>query len=174
MNLDTHELAWAAGFFDGEGWAGVRRSTTWSKILQEERISGVPGLRIVQTDPYVLRRFQWAIGGMGTIAGPKKLANPNHSDRWEWQSNSWTEAQAITCLLWPWLSPVKRDQCHAALAECKVYRQRPRLYQRPGTHCRRGHEFTPENTYWSGDHRYCRICVNRNGRAYRARKKAAS
>lgn len=28
------------------------------------------------------------------------------------------------------------------------------------THCKRSHEFTPENTRWSNGHRSCRTCYN--------------
>ena len=33
------------------------------------------------------------------------------------------------------------------------------------THCKRGHEFTPDNIYWRGHHRECRTC-----KAYLARR----
>lgn len=42
------------------------------------------------------------------------------------------------------------------------------------THCKHGHEFTPENTYVSKrGSRYCRICTRRLQRELRARKRAA-
>lgn len=40
------------------------------------------------------------------------------------------------------------------------------------THCKHGHEFTPENTYQRPDRearRVCRACVNRRSAAYRRR-----
>lgn len=58
----------------------------------------------------------------------------------------------------------------------------PRLPQRPRpprTHCRRGHEFTADNTYWNpatkeergvrvkGYTRLCRLCCRERGNAYR-------
>ena len=37
------------------------------------------------------------------------------------------------------------------------------------THCKRGHEFTPENTYGTGDgRRYCRTCRRAHHRESRA------
>ena len=42
------------------------------------------------------------------------------------------------------------------------------------THCKRGHEFTPENTrVWSG-RRNCRACDRLRQRAYQARKRGAA
>lgn len=41
------------------------------------------------------------------------------------------------------------------------------------THCKRGHEFTPQNTYFppSGGSRQCRMCVADHTRAYKARRR---
>jgi hypothetical protein len=43
------------------------------------------------------------------------------------------------------------------------------------THCKRGHEFTPENTgpaTWSGG-RFCRTCKRADGARLRERRRAA-
>ena len=40
------------------------------------------------------------------------------------------------------------------------------------TRCKRGHEFTPENTYLSPKGRVCRTCSRESKRAYKARQKA--
>jgi hypothetical protein len=37
------------------------------------------------------------------------------------------------------------------------------------THCRRGHEFTPENTYWHVGRKHCRICREAANSRYIAR-----
>jgi hypothetical protein len=39
------------------------------------------------------------------------------------------------------------------------------------THCKYGHEFTPENTYVAQGRRYCRECVLRRTSEYRARRR---
>src|SRR5207247_4911519 len=64
--MDRFDLAWAAGFFDGEGWANA--------VAQEGRKTKQPQARINQADPNgvpeVLLRFQRAVGGLGRIGGP--------------------------------------------------------------------------------------------------------
>ncbi len=42
------------------------------------------------------------------------------------------------------------------------------------THCRNGHEYTPQNTYWYGPHRskrHCRACLAANNKTYQERKR---
>lgn len=43
----------------------------------------------------------------------------------------------------------------------------PPAVQARQTHCKRGHPFTPENTYQGRRHRNCRICRNQRRRAIR-------
>lgn len=45
------------------------------------------------------------------------------------------------------------------------------LRRRHRTHCHRGHEWTPENTYKIGDRRWCRTCVRLRAQRYRDRRK---
>jgi len=63
--VDSRELAWAAGFFDGEGWSGLSQ--------EAGRRTGQPQARINQADPNgvpeVLRRFRSSVG-FGRIGGP--------------------------------------------------------------------------------------------------------
>ena len=39
------------------------------------------------------------------------------------------------------------------------------------THCKHGHAFTVETTYVYAGRRRCRVCIRRNGRAFRARER---
>lgn len=41
------------------------------------------------------------------------------------------------------------------------------------THCKHGHEFTPENTYLCQGGRHCRTCLNRRNRESDRRRRAA-
>lgn len=64
-------------------------------------------------------------------------------------------------------------QCRACQRE-KYREQHPfvRLDTRLRTHCDQGHEFTPENIYWRGHWRTCRLCERLKVQRYRTRKKA--
>lgn len=99
MNKDI-ELAWAAGFFDGEGSVGcyhkVHRNTMEIRI------------HIAQTDPYVLWRFYDAVG-FGNVTGPY-TRNPKHSPQWAYQLGRLSEIKSVFLLLEPYLSPVKIEQ----------------------------------------------------------------
>ena len=49
-----------------------------------------------------------------------------------------------------------------------------RHFRHSQTHCKRGHEFTPDNTYAVGDrHRGCVTCKKAYDRAYKQRRKSA-
>lgn len=49
------------------------------------------------------------------------------------------------------------------------------LASRPkATHCKRGHEFTPENTYMTTKGRHCKECQRQHTRRYRAARKAVA
>ena len=86
-----------------------------------------------------------------------------------------------SCLLCGWNAREAADRSKAAIdLEAS---QPPRLadatqppeYQTRVTHCYRGHEYTPENTYWprgSTSGRKCRACNVETQRRYRERRAA--
>lgn len=105
MKIDREQLAWAAGFYDGEGCTGCYPA--YRKI-----ITAVP-----QTHPGPIYRFWLAIGKIGRIhtiepSGRAKLK------RWVWQAQSFEHCQAMIALLWVFLSAPKREQ---ALEAFKTY-----------------------------------------------------
>lgn len=93
---DLTELSWAAGFFDGEGYAGFRNAST-------------AYITIVQVDSFVLERFQAAVGGLGYINGPYYRNNGN-THYYNYQAHGGVIYQAIIAKLWPYLSPIKQAQ----------------------------------------------------------------
>jgi hypothetical protein len=106
--MDRHELAWAAGFFDGEGWAGA--------VAKQGRRTRQPMAQINQSQedgaPLVLTRFQNAVG-VGRIGGPERKIN--RLDRYWWVASSRAHVAHVHGLLDPWLGDVKRSAFAVAL-----------------------------------------------------------
>ena len=105
--MDEHELAWAAGFFDGDGWAALSRQTG--------RRTGQPQARINQASldgvPEVLVRFRSAVG-VGRIGGPK--IEEGREPLYWWSASSRGDVTRTGAVIGPWLSAQKRDQITAA------------------------------------------------------------
>ena len=93
--MDRHELAWAAGFFDGEGWAGKSKRGVQSRVNQ----AGPDGM------PAVLVNFQ-RIVGVGRLKGPQ--VTDGKQDLFWWEATSRPDVGRVADLLGPWLCPVKR------------------------------------------------------------------
>lgn len=95
------DVAWAAGFYEGEGGAypGVRCVM----------------LRVVQSDREPLERFA-RIVGCGTI---RRTATSALGTRpmFAWQVARRADVDRIVDLFWPWLSPRKRTQVDRARAQ---------------------------------------------------------
>ena len=106
--MDEHELAWAAGFFDGDGWAALSR--------QKGRRRGQPKARINQSTlvgvPEVLVRFRDAVG-VGRIGGPK--IEEGREPLYWWVASSRGDVKRTGELIGPWLSAQKRAQFASAV-----------------------------------------------------------
>lgn len=130
MTLDREDLAWAAGFFDGEG--NIRFNTRKNKnATNPKRLYGTPQISLAQVHKAALKRFQRAVHGLGNIYGPYTHGKQKKNPYWLFNTSSFEQAQAIVAMLWPWLGPVKRAQAKDALRQAKKYAQRPRLKTGP-------------------------------------------
>jgi hypothetical protein len=118
--VDEHELAWAAGFFDGDGWAALVRFGRGSKCR--------PVARINQSDPdgvpAVLRRFRIAVG-VGVIRGP--VREPGLEDSYHWDVGSLRDVERVGMLLAPWLCDEKRAQFSRAMGLATLSEKRSDL-----------------------------------------------
>ncbi|HLQ04308.1 MAG TPA: hypothetical protein VK197_01520 [Verrucomicrobiae bacterium] len=107
--MDRYELAWAAGFFDGEGWANA--------VAAEGRRTRQPQARVNQADrnstPAVLLRLQTALGGLGRIGGP--YVEEGRQDLYRWEVSSRGDVELLHHLLLPWLGQLKLLEFSAAL-----------------------------------------------------------
>lgn len=112
--MSEAELAWAAGFFDGEGYIGC---------VKHSRYKGMTYMRlsctIAQIDRRVLDRFQAAVG-VGIVRGPYTNGK---TTSFQYSTGSTKAIWQVWTLLKPYLSPVKSEQFEAALAAMEAYRR---------------------------------------------------
>lgn len=126
--LRREDLAWAAGFFDGEGcFSHSKRS---SMVAQ-----------ITNSDPDILRRFQLLIG-QGKIYGPYRYETTfgNNKERWVYASTGNENVQHVLGSLWFRLGRAKREKARSILLRyrnlyaCGHLRERDRPWHK---HCPR-------------------------------------
>jgi hypothetical protein len=106
--VDEHELAWAAGFFDGDGWAALVRHGRGGKRRPMAQINQGSSAGV----PEVLVRFRGAVG-VGRIAGPK--IKEGRQDLYWWAASSRGDVIRTGGLIGPWLSTEKRNQFRVAV-----------------------------------------------------------
>ncbi len=124
--MDRSALAWAAGFFDGEGWAALSTPAA--------RATGQPMAQINQSGnggiPEVLERFRRAVQ-VGRLGGP--ALEEGKLPRYWWVASSRSDVTAAYEAIWPWLGEIKRREFADAL----------RLESVPPPACE-----TPEDSAW--------------------------
>ena len=110
------ELAWAAGFFDGEGSTSVLYPGK-SKVRPEGY--ACLHMKVPQKDSRPLHRFREAVG-CGSVTGPYLQGE---CEIYSWQLGG-KMARPVLDTLWPYLSEPKREQAAAAIA---IVEARPEL-----------------------------------------------
>lgn len=153
------ELAWAAGFMDGEGCFGLVRSKArvrgprWYKVRASATQHGEPGII-----PEVLHRLQSAVGGVGRIE--------RHSgvDAFKWVVEGEAKVQLVLDSLIPYLGARKVTQAREAL---DAFRAQSRL-KGDATHCVRGHLYERVAMKGGRRRRICNACERLTDRARRA------
>lgn len=112
-------LAWAAGFFDGEGsFAAVAEKRT----RQPSYSARVSIQQSSHTEvPEVLVRFQDVLG-MGQVGGPilrKTKRGVDRAPMYWYTLYGFEKVQAAIAMLWPFLSSPKREQAARVLNQLK-------------------------------------------------------
>lgn len=153
MELDLIELAWAAGFYDGEGYTASVKLGGKTKAKNRYRSVSV-NVSQVQREP--LERFQKAVGGRGKIYGPRVSKNPKAQPHYIFQTTSVDQSKAILALLLPLLCEPKRQQAQNAIDIHEKYRIR-RETSFPWCE----HPRSEENTASDGRCRTCRRSYQR-------------
>jgi hypothetical protein len=102
--MERHELAWAAGFFDGEGWAAKNKTRGVQARINQAGPSGMPA---------VLLKFQRVVG-VGRLKGPRVVEGKQ--DLYWWEATSRPDVERVAELIGPWLCPAKRAEFERAIA----------------------------------------------------------
>jgi len=103
---DREELAWAAGFFDGEGCFSFSVASNYVCVS------------ISQTELEPLERFTRAVG-VGWVLGPYDLRKNDRwirKPQWVYRANGYERVQAIAAMLWFKFSSSKGEQARHALS----------------------------------------------------------
>jgi len=135
----SEELAWAGGFFDGEGTTYLEKHRTHANHFY-------PALYVPQsadegTAPELLRL--WAAIGFGSISGLRRPKPPHRPYR-RWRVVTVAKAQLALHLLWPFIGRVKRSQAQSVMkvihAQPDLLRGNPAFGPAGSRYCLRGHD----------------------------------
>lgn len=156
MNIDREQLAWAAGFWDGEGCCGISNGKSGAVSLY---------LTISQVPREPLDRFARAVG-CGRVSGPFQRSKPHHQPQYLWRIGSFEYCQAVLAMLWPFLSGPKREQAAAALERVAAYQGELSVRYR---YCPKGHDTAVVGRRPNG---VCAECARNLSREYQKAKRA--
>ena len=154
--INSRDAHWLAGFFDGEACFGIRKST--------------PFISVAQKDVWPLLKVQGLVGGniyrnMGSGNKERgiepKLINALHL--------TGKRAIGVMMMLYSVLSPRRQDKVKSVIDTWRAIPRRGEINRRK-THCKNGHEFSPENTYLKKSGRECKTCQKAWNAAYLKRK----
>ncbi len=166
MDINREDIAWSAGFFEGEGCIVARNK--------------YPSLNVAQVDPEPLYKMQTALG-VGLVRGPylRPSASANKSPHYEYHVHGFERVQHALVLMWPWLSQRRRNKAIEVLTLAQstppLRIRNPEGFTLPQnrTHCPRGHEYNKENTLRTKLGRRCRACAREKRREERADSKCS-
>jgi hypothetical protein len=160
-----HEIAWAAGLFEGEGSLGY-----YSKKCSAT---------LVTTDRDVLERFA-AVVGLGKIEKSPRMPRPSNfakKPQWVWKAVSFEDVQAIVAAFWPWLGERRRQRVAEVLREGALAPPESKYRSIAWRHnkCQEGHSIDGANKYTNptSGRVFCIQCRDEYMRDYYRRKKAA-
>jgi hypothetical protein len=148
--VDTHELAWAAGFYDGEGSTSAHNGR------------GIQ-LYVSQVDVRPLQRFQLAVCGLGALYGPRAPKGKQQQPFHIWCSVKFEHSQAIIAMLWRYLSDPKKEQMARVVTQIKPSLDAAQdRFLNPV--CHRGHPLIGNNVYLyqasnGYQQRQCKTCA---------------
>jgi hypothetical protein len=114
------ELAWAAGFFGGDGTTSAGRDRSGGPEYRNLKV-GIPQAAVDGAEPPVLGRFHVAVHGAGSVRGPYVLKNPwSRLPQFVWSVNGSRGAEPVLERIWPWLDEAKREQARSAIRAARA------------------------------------------------------
>lgn len=153
MKNQVSGICWLAGFLEGEGCFYFNRNAC--------------RIQVVQKDPWPLLKMQQIVGGKVTqVRGGCK------NNLYYALFIVGKRAVGLMLTIYSLMSPRRQQKMLANLTRWKAQRLKTDL--KNTTHCRHGHEYTPETTYFhpTKHKRECRICVRASQERYQAKLKA--
>lgn len=137
-DLTDMEIGWLAGLYEGEGTAYVNPEKRGDALSTSVRIC------ICMTDRDVIQRVQDLFPSPSPIAERKR--KPNEKRQYEWRISQRDLVAEFLTLILPLLGERRREQAHRVLRYATDPDGGLGSGWRKRTHCKHGHEFTPENT----------------------------
>ncbi len=114
------DLAWAAGFYDGEGHCH------WHHKERKGRQYGYIGISIAQVEKQPLEKFL-GIVQVGKIYGPYGGRSKNNPTPYYVYCTNSEKAEIVLDLLSPYLCYPKKKQAQEVFDKLDEYRKQPRL-----------------------------------------------
>lgn len=154
---NTLELAWVAGFLEGEGSFYFKKGGKPSEIL----------VSVVQVQKEPIERLLKYFGGACYLATQDKRKRYKYTcaPQWNWRLNGY-RAAALMMTLYVFMSPKRQDQIIAALDHWKSAKSTRR--PRTSPFCLHGHVLAEVGTTKKGA---CRACKRKDDLAAYHRKR---
>lgn len=103
--MDTNEIAWLAGLFEGEGCVSFHGKNEVHLVIN-------------MTDQDVMERVHKLTGFVGSFRFYESK-NPNHKDTWNWAVGERDQVIMLITLLLPWMGERRSRKMKAALERLK-------------------------------------------------------
>lgn len=163
MTPTSHQIAWFAGLFEGEGC--IHRPDTRHKVVH---------ISMRMTDRDTIEKVN-TLFPMPNGIHSRPQTGRGSQVLWEWSCAKGDTIIAILQLILPYLGQRRTEKANLLIGYIEA-RPGQGAFYRNKTHCPKGHEYTPENTYRSPcgrGGRMCRTCMKEtNARKSRERSEA--
>lgn len=164
--MDSHEIAWAAGLFDGEGT--IFASETMKRARKNVRLH----MAVRMTTFEDVARFHRAVG-VGAVRGPytRTESGKQRKPIWAWTAGTDESVRVCVALLWPYLGANKRTQASEAIATRDQHLSKPEPLTLRKDFCRRGHDQSVNRRIHPGGGSHCVLCQRLTYVLWRDRRK---